>query len=730
MTFLNPVILWGLAAVSIPILIHLFNLKKTKKVEFSTLMFLREIQQTKYKKIKLKQLLILLCRIAFIILLVMMFAKPFDLGFLGSPGNKAKSSVLIILDDSFSMQSRDKNGSDFETAKQKLNETLDALNSGDEIFFTTVSGIDKPRAFIPLKDIAQLRDTIGTLKPVAISRSLNEIIYYSSSILEGAAYSSKEVYFITDGQKQMFESDAVSGLTNNPDKSLHWNVILTGTRQANNLALDTVNTVTKIFEKNRPVKIKAIVKNLNNFNAVNKSIVLAAGNYREEKVLDIPAGSTAEAEFTFKPERTGFTGGTIELVQNDIADDEISGDNRQNFAIYIQEAVNILLISGSPADAEYIKLVLNTSKEITPGTDISTIFRITEAGENGIENNDLSKFSSIVIVNKSRFTGSEAAKLNEYLSAGGGAVIYPGESSDINSYNNELLKLLDLPYIGPRFDSPQPVKFENIDMLHPVFEGIFKPGTGNGNMTVESPDIRTGFSPGSGKNSLTAVKLTNGINFMTEYSKGKGKLIMFAVPPDMNWSDFPKKNLFSPVTIRSILYASNLNGIKPAIAGRDYFIDPEAIGLKQDSIVLIPQTNNPKQIIYPISSKQKGNETESINPNIGIINTGRMLEENLNYEISESGKTVMVIPVNFDKKESDNQRSKPDDIKKLLNDKYSLNSEIIEVNKPLTASISDLRTGRDLWQFFLIGALIFLLIEYLLARSIMRNNQKSGINPK
>src|SRR5688572_13850489 len=143
MTFLNPAILWALAAVSIPVIIHIFNLKRTKKIEFSTLMFLKEIQQSKYKKIKLKQLLILLCRIAFIILLVMMFAKPFTKGFLGTTGEKARSSVLIILDDSFSMQSRETSGNTFENAKAKVMETLNILDPNDEVFFTTVSQVNR-----------------------------------------------------------------------------------------------------------------------------------------------------------------------------------------------------------------------------------------------------------------------------------------------------------------------------------------------------------------------------------------------------------------------------------------------------------------------------------------------------------------------------------------------------------------------------------------------------------
>ena len=101
----------------------------------------------------------------------------------------------------------------------------------------------------------------------------------------------------------------------------------------------------------------------------------------------------------------------------------------------------------------------------------------------------------------------------------------------------------------------------------------FKKDSERNNLNPESPEIKSGITLNGGENSSTIVTLLNGANFMAEYSNGKGKLIMFAVPPDMNSSDFPAKNLFSPVTIRSILYCSNINGIKPAVTGRDYFIE-------------------------------------------------------------------------------------------------------------------------------------------------------------
>lgn len=709
MTFLNPLLLWGLAAVSIPILIHIFNLKRTKKIEFSTLMFLKEIQQSKYKKIKLKQLLILLCRIAFIIFLVMMAAKPFDNGFLGTPGDKAKSSVLLILDDSFSMQSRDKNGNDFENAKKKLSETIDALGENDEIYFTTVSAIDKPYSSMPVKDPAKLKDTLSQLKTSEISRDMNEVMYYAESILNSAAHTHKEIYLFTDGQKSFIQNEIISGSRFRDNENVHMNFILTGTRLANNISIDTLNTVSKIFEKQRPVKIKAIVNNYNNFNSANKSVILTMGSYKEEKVIDVPANSTVEAEFIVKPENTGFASGSVELVQNDISDDEISGDNKQYFSFYVPKEVNVLIASGSPMDAEYIKLVLSSTREISPLQEQSTYFNIKEISSNDISGEDLAKYNSVVIINKNRYSSNESAKLREYIESGGGAVIYPGSNMDIENYNNELMKQMDLPYIGSRFTSNTPVKFDKIDFDNPVFEGIFKKESDKNSLVFESPDITSGISLGGGNNSSIAVTLMNGSNFMAEYSKGKGKVIMFAVAPDMSNSNFPTKNLFSPVTIRSILYTANVNGLKPGIAGRDYFIEPGKFNLKSDTLIIssIIKDDIAKKII--------------LNSTDGLMNIGSYLTGVSNYNITDAGIELFTVPVNFSKGESLTQRLGSKEIKEYVLNGYKLEANIISPDEQLTASILDLRIGRDLWLYFLIIAVIFLIIEYLLARSIIRN---------
>ena len=709
MTFLNPLLLWGLAAVSIPILIHIFNLKRTKKIEISTLMFLKEIQQSKYKKIKLKQLLILLSRVAFIIFLVMMFAKPFEKGFLGAPDSGSKSSALIILDDSFSMQTRDNNGSDLENGKKKIRELLDALGPGSEIFFTTVSAINRPYSSIPVKDIYSLRDSLELIKTSPVSRSLGEVLYYSDDILNSASNTLKEIYLVTDGQSSFLGRDASAVPVFEDKENLNFSVILTGSRNANNISVDTINTVSKIFEKDHPVKIKAAVNNHNNFNSANKSVILTLGNYKEEKVIDLPANTTVETDFILKPEHTGYVSGSIEIVQSDISDDEISADNKQYFTFYVPEVVNVLIASPGQMDAGYIKLALNTSKEITAVANSSSFFNIKEVNSMDISGEDLTSYNSVVIVNKQKFSTAEASKLRSYISAGGGVILYPGTLTDIDNYNEELFKAMDLPYITGRFSQNEATKFDKIDLDHPVFEGIFKSSQDKRNLNIESPSVLSGIIAGTGKNTQSIVSLTGGMNFMTEFSLGKGKLIMFSSPPDMTSSDFPGKNLFSPVTIRSVLYTADINGIKPAITGRDYFIDLTGINLAGDSLTLIS------------SSKDNQPRKFTLNENTELINIGSGLITGDNYLIMNAGRDVMTVPVNFSRTESVPGRTGSNDISVIFKDTYGININVAEHTELLQSSVLDTRNGRELWKNFLVLALIFLIIEYLLSRSIMKS---------
>ena len=118
MTFLNPIMLFGLAAAAIPILLHLLNLRKLKTVEFSSLRFLKELQRTRIRRIRLRQWLLLLLRTLLVLSLVLAFSRPALRGSLASlGGTSARSTIVLLIDDSPSMGMRNAGGMLFDQAR-------------------------------------------------------------------------------------------------------------------------------------------------------------------------------------------------------------------------------------------------------------------------------------------------------------------------------------------------------------------------------------------------------------------------------------------------------------------------------------------------------------------------------------------------------------------------------------------------------------------------------------
>ncbi|MBL8015842.1 MAG: hypothetical protein JNK43_01115, partial [Ignavibacteria bacterium] len=359
-------------------------------------------------------------------------------------------------------------------------------------------------------------------------------------------------------------------------------------------------------------------------------------------------------------------------------------------------------------ESEYLKLALSSSEEIfkTDNPNSPVYFEINDVSNSDISSIDLKKYNCIVLSGKSSFSQNETTKLSEYIENGGGVLVYPGVSSTPESWNNSLMKALNLPYIISQFSETTPAGFDKIDYAHPVFEGIFKKVSGE-TPGPESPAINSGFDLAGGMNSIAVVTMTNGKNFMVEYTKGRGRVMMFAVSPDFRNSDFPAKNLFSPITVRSVLYMANINGIRPGTAGKDYFAD-----------VIVAQNGDSIKLTSGI--KDAGIRSIPVNENSQVINLNNFIQSSSVYSLTSAGVELTRFPVNFEKAESSSTRLTPKETAEYIKSTFGIEPEIIEPQETVSAAIIDIRTGRDLWQYFLAASLIFLFIEYLLARSILK----------
>jgi uncharacterized membrane protein len=200
MIFLNPAILLGLLAASIPVLIHLLNLRKLKKIEFSTLTFLKELQKNKIRKIKLKQWLLLALRVAIILLLVMAFARPTLEGIaIGGTTSAAKTTAVFILDDTFSMSAVDENGSYLNQAKETIKKLMDELQEGDEAALVRISDLSNelPK---PTGNLVELKNEVEQTDISYASGTIHAAIVKAARIMEESQNFNKEIYLLSDFQ--------------------------------------------------------------------------------------------------------------------------------------------------------------------------------------------------------------------------------------------------------------------------------------------------------------------------------------------------------------------------------------------------------------------------------------------------------------------------------------------------------------------------------------------------
>ena len=240
MTFLNPLVLIGLVAAAIPILLHLFSLRKLRTIEFSTLTFIKELQRTKIRRLKLRQLLLLILRTLIVLTLVLAFARPTLRGSLaGGIGSHAKTTAIVIVDDSFSMTVNDEHGELFKQAKRAATGIVDLLKEGDDVVLVKLSDIGRAALDIrhyPTRDYVLLKKEIEGMRPSYVYRSIDDALRYASKLLAGTKNFNKEVYVVSDFQSGAFD---VRAAASSQEKlfppEVHCFLVPVGKRSAQNL---------------------------------------------------------------------------------------------------------------------------------------------------------------------------------------------------------------------------------------------------------------------------------------------------------------------------------------------------------------------------------------------------------------------------------------------------------------------------------------------------------------
>ncbi len=697
MFFLNPAVLFGLLAASIPVLIHLLNLRKLKRIDFSTLAFLKELQKNKIRKIKLKQWLLLALRVLIIIFLVIAFARPALKGVaIGGTTSAAKTTAVFILDNTFSMSVVDNKGSYFNQAKETIKELIKQLQEGDDAALIKIAGSD-PEETNSTNNLIDFSRRVDETEISYASGFLHDAVIKASKILSFSRNFNKEIYILSDFQSgRLAREGSLSDLSELLNEKIKIYGLNYSGKEVFNLGIDELKINTQIFEKDKPISFDITIENHSKQPAEDAVIsIFADGERSAQQSVDISAGGSAAVTLEALIKNTGFVN-----VYAELQDDEIIHDNRRFASLLIPPEIPVVIFADNAEDASFVSLALTVSEKENP-------LRITRKSTNQISSTDLDQYKAAVLIGTQNINGLE--KFKSFLNEGGGLFIMPGNNSEEERYSSNLSEL-GLPAVkGTAGEKNRQVNlsvFEKIEYEHPVLQNIFadeeKSRKGSEVKRIESPQIFYHFkisTEGKGRN---IISLNDGTSFISEYKYGKGKIFLMNTAPVLEWSTFPIKSIFVPLINKSIYYLAFINE-----RGGDYLAG-ETVNINLGSRFLpqvkIQRPDNAQEFFKVDNGREAVSYRQT---NLAGF-----------YKIYSGEKLYEVFHVNTDPSESSPEYLSSSEFQEYLR-RIKFKGTFIEINKNENPRevVLQARFGSELWKYALMIALIFALIEMAVARS-------------
>lgn len=688
MTFLNPAVLFGLFAAAIPIVLHFLNLRKLKTIEFSTLAFLKELQKTKIRRIKLKQWLLLLLRVLIILFLVMAFARPTLKTISFGASSAAKTTAVIILDNTFSMSVVGDKGSRLNNYKQIAKNLLGNFQPGDEI---AVIPLGKSKTVLPSGNFSAVKKEIEELEISNVSGTINQAMISAAQILYSSKNFNKEIYLLSDLQKDRIVNSTSEisdiGKTLSPETRLYF--LRTSSHEVINLGIDNLKPNNQLYEVGKEVSFSATVKNYSASPAKDNVVsFFINGKRTAQKNISLAANEVKEISFETTLQDTGLVEFSAELE-----DDALLQDNRRFFSVYIPSNISLLILYDRSDDTKFVKLALGI-----PNSKI----KLTELRTEQASTANLKKFDAVILI------GTEGIRdfkqLASYISIGGDIIVMPGTQSTPAGFQS-LSRSIGLPIpasiIGKPGSPDSFTQFSKTDFQHPLLKNIFEERT---NAQIESPEIFCCFKIFPGSNGKNIISLVDNSTFFSEYSIGSGKVLLFSSAPVLSWNTFPLKAFFAPLVTKSLLYCSvKSNQDSTIICGT------EAVADISNSLSQQVRVESPTKIdeYFNIDSLSNKKYMPYINTN-----------EAGTYKVFSNNKLLDYFSVNHDPRESVLESARKPEIEDYLKHTgYEGKFISLSSDEDYLKEIYQSRFGTELWKYFLILVLVLAIAESLLSRS-------------
>lgn len=433
MQFKHPEILWALFLLLIPIIIHLFQLRRFKKTPFTNVKFLKKVVSESRRSQMLKKWLLLLTRLVLLAALILAFAQPF----FAYRSALLQKETVIYLDDSFSMQAKSDGATLLENAVQSLIKSV-PKNQNFTLF-------TNEKVFRQVS-LPEVKNDLLAIAPSAKQLQLSEIYLKGSTFFTGDTETVKHLVLVSDFQKRM----APANVDTTGSVKKHF-VQLTPENNAN-IALDSLYINSQSSEN---IELTAVVSRTGSIE--NTPVSLFKGEQLIAKTSAVfDENDTAVIQFTL-PKNERIEG------KLEVSDSGLPYDNQLYFNIDTNQKIKVLAIGDT--DTDYLKRIYTDDD-----------FEFTATAQNKLNFGDLGTQNLIILNELPSVPIALANSLKSFTDDGGSLAIIPSKEIDLNSYN-----VLTINYFSTSFIQKVDTKraITGISFSHPLYRDVFEKNVTN-----------------------------------------------------------------------------------------------------------------------------------------------------------------------------------------------------------------------------------------------------------
>lgn len=607
MSFLAPLFFAALAALAIPVLIHLIQREKKQVVRFPSLMFIQRVPYKSVRRRRIHNWFLLIVRLTALALIVLAFSRPFferdDLD-LATGGAR---EVVVLLDQSYSLAMGDR----WERARAAASDAIDGLGPDDRgsvVLFS--SGAEIAMRSTAAGERERLRAAVAAARPTAGATRYAPALKVAGSILAESSLPRREVVLVSDFQRTGWRGEEGARL---PEGTTVRPVALTSGADLANASVTAVSLARSTFSNQERVAVTAVVVNRSTRSLRGGRIALEIGGRPiQTEPLEVEANSSTSVTFDPVTLAGPFMRGTVRT-----GDDALPTDNVFHFVVSPAQPVRVLVIDrgGTGGGALYLMRALAIGD--------APRFEAAVRQPDAVPDEDLRR-ASAVIVNDVAVPAALGRRLLRFVEAGGGLFVAAGSRATWAGDVDLLPAALEAPVDRTRGEA---ARVGALEFAHPVFEPFRTPRSGD--FAAARIYGYRNVKPGMGTEVL--ARFDGGAPALVERRVGAGRVLLWASTLDLAWSDFPLKPVYLPfvhqavrhlaayaepapwLTVGQVLDASS--GTAPAQAASTVVLTPSGrrVGIDEEGADVLELT---EQGFYELRSRTGDTVTAVVASNV------------------------------------------------------------------------------------------------------------------